>query len=203
MGFLKQNSNLIIMQQGSLKSFKTKVLKTDGENFEVAKGDINFEKNENAEFILKNDNNIIKFNSSFLDEKGDKFIFKIPKEHLLIQRREYKRVSLKLPVDLRNDSQSIKAQTVDISGGGMKIALNTIKSKNDLLNTKLYVLNKRTIDSIFEVLRVEEDKMEKNKFFLSGSFKKIKGEDRTTLIHLCFKQHLEMKCKNKATKRSR
>lgn len=113
-----------------------------------------------------------------------------PKEHKLLQRREYTRIDFSKNVSLvGKNSQETKATIIDLSAGGMKLS-----SERQLELTQVYAielnLDKNTMIKVnFQPIRVETDNL--LGYTVSGRFINIKNIDRISLVQFCFKKQME------------
>jgi len=116
--------------------------------------------------------------------------FAVPSKFTIVQKREYPRISAQMPVFLKEtvNGQETEAETINIGGGGMQFASSVKYNLNCILNTRFTLPNKKEINTLFEILRADE---ENKNFFLSGKFKTISNFDKTSIIQFCFKRQLE------------
>lgn len=151
------------------------------------------------EILISSDDYMVMFTSKVNKIERNKVFFSVPPKFNYIQKREYPRINIQLPVLLQitdNPEEKIKAEIINIGGGGMQIMYcgeyEGLFKPNILINAEFNLTNNKHINVVFEVLRINE---ENNKIFLSGKFKTISNFDKTTIIQFCFKRQLEAKCK--------
>lgn len=157
-----------------------------------------FEGGSEVEVIIPTEKCIIRFESNIAEIDGKSIKLTIPDEIRFIQRREYTRVELNIPVDLKEydcPEAIIKSSAMNISGGGMQVAAPLSFDEGVLIEAEFNILMNKPIKTVLEILRVDENDIN-NEYFLSGRFNQISNTDRTAIIHLCFKKQLEQRCKN-------
>jgi c-di-GMP-binding flagellar brake protein YcgR len=152
---------------------------------------------DNIEIIISADNCLIRFDTKVIKIEGKTVYFSIPKEFRYIQRREYTRVDINIPIKLRefNELEYINSFSENISGGGMQIISTKYFDIGNLLEAKFNVFEAKDINTVLKVLRIDSQSENKEECHLSGEFEDISNADRTAIIQLCFKRHLELKCK--------
>jgi len=152
--------------------------------------------NKEIEVLLSTQNYLLKFKTIPSYIKGSVLYIDYTSEYHKIQRREYSRVNLTLPVkclSLKNNV-SFDAEAVNLSGGGMLISSEIELNEGDLVDVKIEIRKNKFIDAVFEVLRIKQYS-ENNMYLTAGIFKKISNTDRITIVQLCFKRQLELRCK--------
>jgi len=146
------------------------------------------------EILISGEDYMVMFTSKVNKTVRNNVWFSIPSKFTFIQKREYPRINVNLPVSLKqsNETPETQAVTANIGGGGMQIVSSADFELNSVLNAKFNLSNKKEINTSLEILRRKE---EDEKFFLSGKFNKISNFDKTSIIQFCFKHQLELKCK--------
>lgn len=145
------------------------------------------------EIIIPTEKCLIRFETKVIELSNNIVRFSTPDKVRHVQRREYSRVNIKLPVELRRLDDSydiIYSVSQNLGAGGMHILTDETFDFGTLLQAKFTIFSKKEISAIFEVLRTSEDKQE-SFYHIAGQFKKISNSDRTAIIHLCFKKQLE------------
>jgi hypothetical protein len=125
-------------------------------------------------------------------QNDDKNIVTIkkPSDFQIIQRREYTRVNMKIPVTFFDkNGNSFNCVTTNVSGGGMQVSSPCSLALGVSFEVEIKFKN-NTVKAFFEVLRIEKN-VQENQYFLAGMFKKIQNVDRIYLIQSCFKKQLE------------
>lgn len=153
-----------------------------------------FELNE-VEVLVNINSGVLKFFSNILSVNNDTIELNIPEKYTTVQRREYPRININIPVKLfgLNEIEEIDSITEDISGGGMRLSSEKDVETGKEVTAKLKITDNKSINAKFKVLRVtKEFKVEKN-IVLSGKFSDIAHSDRTAIIQLCFRKQLEQK----------
>ena len=140
---------------------------------------------------------LYRFNTKILNIEENYAVFSIPNDFKIIQRRQYIRVKINLPIYIKNNysfDDSIEAQTVNLSGGGIQFKSSCNFPESCLLDSKLVISANNKINSVIEVLRTETSAEDKDNYYFSCSFKEISVNDSTAIIQLCFKRQLELQC---------
>ena len=149
------------------------------------------------EIIIPVDSYLVKFEAEIIELKANSVHFLIPKQFKFVQRREYTRVDINLPVKLKeldNEQEPLTSTAKNISGGGMLVMSSKNFDFGALLEARFSIFPKKDIKTLFEILRVNQSETDEG-YCLAGEFKEISNADRTAIIQLCFKRQLETKCK--------
>lgn len=156
---------------------------------------------ENIEVIIPLDNCLVRFDTKIAEVNANIVKFSAPEKCRYVQRREYTRVNVNIPVNLKenSDSESINSITQNLSGGGMQILSSKNFDTGNLLEANFSILNRSNITTLLEILRTNDYDNNSKEYSLSGEFKQISNIDRTAIIQLCFKRQLETKCKEVKT----
>ncbi|MEI7473993.1 MAG: PilZ domain-containing protein [bacterium] len=198
MNFLEAGLSLKVVPE-NIKNIRTgKILKVEENLFSVEiQGNIlTFELDEEVELLVNISSGVLKFNSHIVQIDSNILYFYIPEKYSTVQRREYPRININIPVTLqKREEQEEETKTEDISGGGMKIAsVYELETGSELI-AKLKIANGKNIKTIFKVLRATKDNKNDKEYILSGKFSDIAHSDRTAIIQLCFRKQLEQKFK--------
>ncbi|OGI21470.1 MAG: hypothetical protein A2287_02395 [Candidatus Melainabacteria bacterium RIFOXYA12_FULL_32_12] len=150
---------------------------------------------DHIEIIVPMKDYMIRFEVQVNLIDGNLVHFSLPKQFRRIQRREYTRVNVNIPVKLRevNNSNNINSIIENLSGGGMKLVSSEDFDIDSLLEANFSILSRKDINTVLKVLRT--DKYNSKEYNLAAEFKEISNVDRTAIIQLCFKRQLELKCK--------
>jgi c-di-GMP-binding flagellar brake protein YcgR len=185
---LKENQKIKIIPE-KISQISTGAIVSLETDYFVAKIDNPlFVKTGNSpEILITEEDYMLLFTSKVNKIENDSVYFDIPKKYCYIQKREYARTDVDLPVMINNCST---AKIVNIGGGGMQISTDTNYKLNSLINMEFNLSPKKKIKAEFKVLRVAE---ENNKFLLSGEFLELSNIDKTAIIQFCFKHQLELK----------
>jgi c-di-GMP-binding flagellar brake protein YcgR len=157
-----------------------------------------FETHDLLELIISSQNDIIKFESKVIEAKEDCLYLSNPENIHYSQRREYPRVSISIPVvlkDINNPENSSESVTKNISGGGMQVVADKNFAVGSLLKAKLRILDKESMETMLEILRIDDKDKCSKEYFISGRFKNLSNTQKTALIQVCFKRQLELKFK--------
>lgn len=199
MKYLKNNQKLKIVPEDT-KGITTGVIKSMSPvSFVVAVEEDdkqNLIDREVFEIIISDETCIISFETKVVDTKDNLVCFSMPENFKLIQRREYTRVDMNIPVSFKNNEagEEVIGTTRNISGGGLKASASKPLAEGKLMEANFKIFNVKDIKTIVEVLRTEA-KDDTTEYVMSGKFKEISNADRVALIQMCFKRQLELKCK--------
>ncbi len=150
------------------------------------------------EVICPSENCLIRFESKILPlEYPDKVALSMPENIRYIQRREYTRINLALPVKVfwSDKPDGIEALSRNISGGGIQFVSERDFELKSVLSIVFALPGKQEINAKLEVLRSEKSE-NSQKWLISGQFSEISNFDRTSVVQLCFKRKLELNCKD-------
>lgn len=149
-----------------------------------------------VEVLVNINSGVLKFNTTIQKIENNILSLIIPEKYSTVQRREYPRIKINIPVTIEQKEGIIKeTNTDDISGGGMKIFSDKEIERGIEFVAKLKITNGKNIKTIFKVLRTTKENQDNKDFILSGKFADISHSDRTTIIQLCFRKQLEQKFK--------
>jgi c-di-GMP-binding flagellar brake protein YcgR len=153
----------------------------------------------NLEVICPSDNCLVRFESRILKiEHPNKIWLSLPQKIRYIQRREYTRIDIALPVRVflnENSEEFFEALSRNISGGGIQFSSNLSLEIKSGISISFVLPGKQEIKAKLEVLRSGEIP-NSQEWLISGQFSEISNFDRTTLVQLCFKRKLELNCKD-------
>jgi len=197
--FLKKNINIKIIpcKINEISNGTIIDLKEDSFVVQLHKASL-LEQGEIIEIIIPDKSKLIKFESTVIQRKEMILYLTIPDEARYIQRREYPRVNISIPVSLNeiNDpDNTLDSVTKNLSGGGMQVVSEKTFFVGSLLRAKFVIFDKSSIETVLEVLRVDRNEQSGKKYYLSGRFKDLSNTQRTALIQMCFKRQLELKYK--------
>ena len=131
---------------------------------------------------------IIYFKSSIAKNCGY-YSVKIPKNHIIIQRREYSRIPLKQNTILKGNSAQADVVIIDLSAGGAQILCNSELKMSENYEITIKLGNNISVKTMFTPIR--QEKTDENNYAVSGKFKQISHKDRITLIQYCFSRLME------------
>lgn len=120
-----------------------------------------------------------------------------------LQRRNFFRLKTTIPILYRvNDGQNFessgsykKGYTCDISGGGMKIAVNEFLESNSIIEIKLLLFGTSEIILEGRTLRTEKEITEKPKYFVAICFINISQDARDEIIKFIFNEQRKLRKK--------
>lgn len=197
MDFLNKDQKLKIIP-GNIKGVSNGVVKNySSDHFEVQLDNpsecLNI--NESIEIIIPVDNTLIKFETKITRIDGDTVYFSLPEKTKFIQRREYIRIDVEIPVELKDvtSDKNINSVAKNLSGGGMQVVSSDSFDIGSLLEAQFTIFDKKNIKAVMEILRTGKDN---ENYSIAGQFKNISSSDRAAIIQLCFKRQLESRCKD-------
>lgn len=154
----------------------------------------NLKPNKVYKCSVNTNKSLLKFKTKAVKISDDKYSFLIPSNYTEIQRREHTRVNSALPVKIINNGFEVNAETVNISGGGMKLKTQKAFNKGDVVNIIINFSTTKSIKLKYEILRVEKSGDRNLNYIASGVFQNINNIDRISIVQFCFKQQLELRC---------
>lgn len=201
MEFIRENTDIKIIPS-SIRGISSGKIASVKEDFFVVKiSNFNsqyFQKDAGCEVIIADAASLITFNAVIKSVGTESIEFLKPSKYRTIQRREYARIDLNIPVKIRDitssDPDEEESISKNISGGGLQILTSQDFYKGAKLEAKFKIFDDKSVDTILEVLRVNNESS--GQYSISGRFIKISNRDRTEIIQLCFKKQLERSCKN-------
>ena len=208
---IKENQKIKIIPD-KIENFSMGVIISEGKDCFVAEvNDISLiTVGSKPEILISSEDYIVMFTSKISKIELNKVFFSVTSKFTFIQKREYPRISTKIPVLIKeaNGNQEIESVIINIGGGGMQVTSSSEFNLNSILDARFNLTNKKEINTLFEILRIggcEQNSIsaskvsmqaaDDEKFFLSGKFKKISNFDKTAIVQFCFKRQLESKCK--------
>jgi c-di-GMP-binding flagellar brake protein YcgR len=176
-------------RQGTILNFNASEIVLKFESFQFTTNQENASKNYDVS--IANAEYIVKFSSKIVNTKKNILTITKPQDFQVIQRREYTRVQMELPVTIFDKNGNLfNCFSNNVSGGGMQISSSCPLALGELIEAKIKFTN-HVLSVVFEVLRIQKN-IEKNQYFVSGMFKKIQNVDRIYLIQSCLKKQLEI-----------
>jgi len=114
-----------------------------------------------------------------------------------LQRREYYRLPLSVPVEARREDepegQWVTGHTLDLSAGGMRLSIRLDAQERDRLELRIYVGEEDMIPAVAEVVRREvpvgpqlPERVPRGRFGLR--FVEIDTRDRDRIVRFIFKE---------------
>ena len=148
---------------------------------------------QEIEVLVSSDDFILLFNSKVNKIVDNNVFFSVLSKPNYVQKREYPRIPVCIPVKLfsiNNDSTSQGANIINLGGGGMQMNSPFELKKNTIINTKFKLSDKNEISVLFKVLRTG---LAEKGYNISGEFHQISNFNKTLIIQFCFKRQLEIK----------
>ena len=186
---LKLNQKIKIVPENIKDSTSGTITAINEEQIKVKLNSIKALESQNVEIYINEVNCLLCFKTQVTGQDNDTIMFPYPQHIQNIQRREYRRIEINLPIECQNNNENFQAESINISGGGIK--LKTLKNIKSTKNISIKLPLGNGIKTDLEVLNTES----LNDFFTaSGWFKNINNTDRIYLIQYCFKKELELRC---------
>lgn len=133
------------------------------------------------------DKGIYCFDSIVIDSPlSGEFIIELPDEKTKIQRREYVRVPIKIDLYLMKDERRLRAETINLGGGGIRFKTSKPLTKDEKWFFNL--LLPRTDEFIKGYGEVLYSIEEKGKFVSVIKYTDIDESDRNKVIRACFEE---------------
>lgn len=201
MEFIKENQKVKIVPFSLKEARITYILSRDVDAFKVFGYGFssNFKLNDLVETILVEEDSLITFKVR-IKTIGENFLeLFLPETYRVVQRREYTRVNISIPVKIEQIPSEKRigedSESKNISGGGLQILASKFFNAGTRLKAEFKIYDNKSIKTILEVLRVGKDQDTRDKFAISGKFIEISNVDQTAIIQLCLKKQLEQKFK--------
>lgn len=117
----------------------------------------------------------------------------VSSEYERIQRRNYVRISIVLPLKYRLEQEKrdfISTKTVDISGGGLMFVSDTDLLPNEILDLKLRLFGKdlEAKGKVIRTYKFLDSKANVQKVRVCAEFAQIREQDREKIISFIFKK---------------
>jgi len=166
-----------------------------GMNFPENKKDLSkyLIEGKEIEVLIYTDKGIFVFDSVVIDSPFDPdFVVEIPEEKTQIQRREYVRIPVNQNIILMNADETIRARTINISGGGIRFRSSRDFRVQETWDFVLPLLrNNNTVEGSGKILY----NIKHQNFSLRGvsiisviKFTNIEEKDRNKIIKMCFEE---------------
>lgn len=233
MEFLQSNLKVqLVFEESDTKAITcvSKILDYDSNSIQIQsptyKGHkVNIEVGNTIEVLVIAEKCVYTFNTSIIGSQkaNDSIWLSLPETYRRVQRREYNRVNIKLPITVCfpadkiycksfNNNASVElaikegkfdTSSIDISGGGFKVFGPVQIQSNSILDVKLRFPMKE-ITAKAKVIRSEAnsklseedftpEEFAKYSFISAFSFTEIEDIDRSTIIQLCYRRLLELR----------
>lgn len=130
-----------------------------------------------------------------LDRNQDYVVLRKNSEIKSIQRRNYYRLDLVIDVSVKireKDGTEEMTQTLNLSGGGLKLYMKGNTEKDRILFLTIYLPN-RFVETKAKVIQVEiQDEKLKKRRLVSAEFIDIREEDRNEIVRYIFAKEREL-----------
>ena len=155
-----------------------------------------YKKDSNVEIFGTTDLGLLYFETKIMSKENDILEVLLTQDYSLIQRREYSRVSMRQgSVEFKDLSPDLIKKVLDISAGGIKLALSESLDIDKFYDIKITLSNNMKIDCSLKPIKITKDN---DNYILSAKFVNLENMDRIILVQYAFK--IKMEDQNKEQK---
>jgi len=185
---ITENKDFFILSRSIDNAEQCKVIEVCEDCFKVQlKNPRKYETDETVELFSMTTKGQLYFETIVKEVQNDIVSIWFPITYKYLQRREFSRVSLNKTITLKDKNNTIEAQVIDISAGGLKILTSQQLELLKEYGVSIMVENKN-IETTFEPIRIESAN---SGFISSGRYKDISNYDRIALVQYCFRKQIE------------
>ena len=145
--------------------------------------------NHVCDFFSLTNNGYLYFESYIKELENNIITIANPVKHRFLQRRKFTRIKFIENIELVFDDIVHKAQTLDISAGGMKLQTTENIDIEKEYKISLKLSDEQLVNCKYQLIRVE--KGDDGKYTISGRFSNLSNIDKMTLIQFCMKKDME------------
>lgn len=149
--------------------------------------------NTYCEFYTQTPHGKLYFDSYAKKIDGKTLTVASPSKHKFLQRRQYTRIKYINDLELKNEGNSYKISTLDISAGGMKLKTSVNLNIEASYDIVLPLSENCIINCQFEPIRIE--KRSEGGYTISGQFLYNSNIDKMNVVQYCAKRSIEIKNK--------
>ena len=146
-----------------------------------------------CEFYTQTSHGTLYFDSYPESIEGKRVKIANPAKHRFLQRRQYTRIKYVYDLDLKDEDNTLKITTLDISAGGMKFKTNENINIEKEYSIVLPLSEKQSVECRFSPIIIE--KRENGGYTISGRFEYNSSRDKMTLTQFCTKRSIEIQNK--------
>ena len=150
-------------------------------------------KHNYCEFYTQTKHGTLYFTSFPKEIDGNTIKVASPAKHKFLQRRQYTRIRFIHELELKQDENSFKIKSLDISAGGMKFQTDANIDIEREYRVVLPLSEIQSVECLFSPIRIEKNN--NGGYTLSGRFNYLNNRDKMTLIQYCAKRSIEIKNK--------
>ena len=144
------------------------------------------------EFYSPTRNGMLYFNSSIIKiENDDTIVVTFPRKHRFLQRRTFTRVKFSQDLTIELDNKKYKAESIDISAGGIKFKTNECIDIDGEYNLGMELISCSIINCKYSPIKIE--KTDNGIYTVSGRFKNLTQTDTMKIIQFCIRKDIENK----------
>ena len=185
-----KDKEYIILSSVVTNATRCKVTEIKDDGFIVeTRTDEKYKKGETVDLFTTAGSGVIHFSSKINSVNGRIFGIKNPKNHIVIQRREYTRVEIDKNILLIDENRNIRVTIKDISAGGMSVVTKEKLERNKNYRADINLDKNVFVSCSFKPIRI--DLKEDNTYNISGRFSLIKNLDRVALVQFCLRKEQE------------
>ncbi len=185
---ITENKEFYILSRSIDNAEQCKVVEVYEDCFKVQlKNPRKYETDESVELFTMTQKGQLYFETIVKEVKDDIVSIWFPITYKYLQRREYSRVALNKVITLKDGADTITANVIDISAGGLKVF--TSQQLELLKEYKVtFEVENKNLETTFEPIRIESST---SGFISSGRYKNISNYDRIALVQYCFRKQIE------------
>ena len=188
---IKKEQLVTIVPQDFKNSNKGKVLEVsqNGFSMELKYKPEGLIQNHICEFYSMTDNGYLYFESYIQGLENNIIKIANPVKHRFLQRRKYTRIKFVENIELEYEDKKFKANTLDLSAGGMKIQTSENLDIEKNYKVVLKLSNEKEIKCKYQLIRVERG--DNKKYTISGRFVQLSNIDKMVLVQYCMQKEME------------
>jgi len=188
---LEKDQILSVVPQNYRNSNKGKVLEINGRKFLLEL----FHKPEGIvpeyimEFYSPTENGMLYFTSSAAEINENVLTVLIPRKHRFLQRRAFTRINFVKEISLGADDKSYKADSIDLSSGGMKLKVCEALNIDAEYNLGIKLLGDTLVECKYQPRKIEKNS--DGSYTVSGRFQNLSNTDKMKLTQFCIRKNIE------------
>jgi c-di-GMP-binding flagellar brake protein YcgR len=188
---LEKEQVLSVVPQDYTHSNKGKILYINERNFslELFHAPDGIVPQRVMEFYSSTKNGMLYFTSSAAEINGNTLTVLTPRKHRFLQRRTFTRIKFIQEINLETECKSYKAESVDLSAGGMKLRTNESLNIDSEFDLCVKLLDKSFIECKFQPTKIEKNS--DDSYTLSGRFQNLANSDKMKLTQFCTRKNIE------------
>lgn len=187
---LEKEQVLSVIPKDYAQANKGKVTKINEKNFmlELFHAPDGITPQHIMEFYSPTPNGMLYFTSSAAEINGNTITVSMPRKHRFLQRRTFTRIQFKQEITLKG-SKNYKANSIDLSAGGMKLKINAPVGIEDEFSLSVKLLENSFIECKYLPTKIEKDA--DGSYTVSGRFQNLSNTDKMKLTQFCIRKNIE------------